>query len=79
MTFLTSQGRTAVSIDTRTALARFTGHFLYDTRERVYVPVGFIKPLPGPAETPTLGSGYGFARVRVRVALENPRVTRDNH
>jgi hypothetical protein len=46
MTFLTSQGCTAVSIDTRTALARFTCHFLYVTRERVYVPLGFIKPLP---------------------------------
>ena len=69
----------AVSIDTCTALARFTGHFPYDTCERVCVPVGVIKPLPGPAETPTLGSGYGFVRVRVRVALENPRVTRDNH
>ena len=37
-------------------------------------------------QTPTLTRrnpypwcGYGFAGVGVRVALENPRVTRDNH
>jgi len=40
MTFLTSQACTAVSIDTRTALARFTGHFMWDTHKWVYVPVG---------------------------------------
>jgi hypothetical protein len=40
-TFLTSQARTAVSIDTRTAPARFIGQFCEDTREWVYVPPGF--------------------------------------
>jgi hypothetical protein len=46
---------------------------------RVFGPAEPAKPLPQPAVTLTLGGGYGFARVRVRVALENPRVTRDNH
>ena len=35
-------------------------------------------PLPVPGETPTLVQGYGFWRVRVRVALKYPRVTPDN-
>ena len=37
------------------------------------------KPLPQPAVTLTLITGYGLRRVGVRVALENPRVTRANH
>jgi hypothetical protein len=32
----------AVSIDTRTAPARFIGQFYEDTRERVYVRPGFF-------------------------------------
>ena len=39
--FLTSQDCTAVSIDTRTALARFIGWFWEDTREWVWVLPGF--------------------------------------
>jgi hypothetical protein len=35
-------------------------------------------PLPVPAKTRTLSAGTGFWRVRVRVALNYPRVTRDN-
>jgi len=38
---------------------------------RVGVPPGFCK-------THTLGQGYGFSGVQVRVALENPRVTHAN-
>jgi len=38
----------------------------------------FAKPGPQPAKTPTLECGYGFSQVRVWVALEYPRVTRDN-
>jgi len=49
-----------VSIDTRTALARFIGWLWEDTRERVWVPPGFLKPLPKPVETRTLGAGAGF-------------------
>ena len=77
--FLTSQYCTAVSFDIHNAIARFPGRFECPTHARVCIPLGFVKPLPWPAETPTLGSGYGFARVRVWVALENPRVTCDNH
>ena len=36
-------------------------------------------PYPQPTETPTLSGRYGLMRVRVRVALEYPRVTCDNH
>ena len=36
------------------------------------------KPLPQPVETRTCRCRYGFAWVRVQVALGNPRVTRDN-
>ena len=44
-------------------------------------PVKVGRPWPGPARgqcTRTLSAGTGFWRVRVRVALEYPRVTRDN-
>ena len=52
------------------------------------VPTGFDKPIartrqnpypskPVPVKTRTRGGGYGFRRVRVQVALENPRVARD--
>jgi len=81
MTFVSSQGCTAVSIDTRTALVRFWSH----THTRVGVPTRgleyprvFAKPVPAPIETRTPAYGYGFSGVRVRVALENPRVTRAN-
>ena len=40
--FLTSQECTAVSIDTRTALARFLGWFWEDTHQRVWVHPGFF-------------------------------------
>jgi len=50
----------AVSIDTRTALVRFIGWLWEDTCERVWVPLGFWKPLPEPVETYTLGAGVGF-------------------
>ncbi|KAH8989346.1 hypothetical protein EDB86DRAFT_2831600 [Lactarius hatsudake] len=36
-------------------------------------------PRPVPAGTRTPEKGYGFSRVRMRVALGNPRVTRANH
>jgi hypothetical protein len=75
---LSLQGRTAVSVDTRTALARLLGQFWSHTCAQVCVPPGFLKPLPQPVKTRTLWCGYGFAWVRVRVALEYPRVTRDN-
>ena len=39
--FLTSQRCTAVSIDTCNALVRFTGPLSWETRECVYVPLGF--------------------------------------
>jgi len=78
-TFPTLQYCTAVSFDICNAIARFPGQFECHTHARVGIPPGFMKPLPWPAETPTLGSGYGFAWVRVWVALENPRVTHDNH
>jgi len=45
MTFRSSQGCTAVSIDTCTALARFIGHLWRHNPMRVGVPVGFCKPL----------------------------------
>ena len=69
---LTSQDCTAVSIDTRTALARFIGWLWEDTREQVWVPPGFENPYPNPLKPVPLG------RVRVRVALGYPRVTRDD-
>ena len=68
----------AVSIDTRTALVRSLGQFWSHTRAQVCVPPGFLKPLPQPIKTHTPWCGYGFAWVRVRVALEYPRVTLDN-
>ena len=40
--------------------------------------MGLKKPAPIPAKTPTLSCGWGFPRVQVRVALENPRVACDN-
>ena len=49
----------------------------YETQHRFLNPPNLSKPLTWPAETPTLGSGYGFAWVWV--ALEYPRVTHDNH
>jgi hypothetical protein len=43
MTLLTSQRCTAVSIDTRTAVARFSGRLWSPTRTRVGEPPGFVK------------------------------------
>jgi len=43
---LTSQYCTAVSFDTRNAIARFPGQLWYPTHARVGVPLGFVKPLP---------------------------------
>ena len=42
------------------------------------IPAEPAEPLPQPAGTLTLVGGYGFVWVRVRVALEYPRVTRYN-
>jgi hypothetical protein len=39
------------------------------------IPPGFCKTR---TRTRTLGHGYGFSAIRVRVALENPRITRAN-
>jgi len=41
-------------------------------------PRVFEKAVPVPTATRTPGHGYGFFGVRVRVALENPRVTHAN-
>jgi len=67
-----------MSFDTRNAIARFIGWFWQDTRERVSVPLGFSKPLPLTRQNPYPWGGYGFSRVRVRVALGYPRVTHYN-
>ena len=56
MTFVSSQGCTAVSIDTRTALARFWSH----THARVGVPAGFCE-----TRTRTRRNPYPCVRVRV--------------
>ena len=50
-----------------------------ETRHGFKNPYDPYKPLPLPVQTRTRHNGYGFARVGVRVALGNPRVTRDNH
>ena len=76
--FLTSQCCTAVSIDTCTAIARFLNRLWERTRARVAYPRVFAEPVPVLVETRTPGHGHGFSGVRVRVALENPRVTRAN-
>ena len=44
---------------------------------QVWEPLGFSKPMTRSHETCTRERGYGFPRVRVRVALENPRVACD--
>ena len=67
-----------VSIDTCTAIARFLGQLWECTHARVAYPRVFAEPVPVPVETRTPGHGCGFSGVRVRVALENPRVTRAN-
>ena len=66
---LSLQGHMAVSIDTYTALVRLLGQFWSHTHMWVCVPPGFLKPLPQPIKTHTLQCGYGFAWVRVWVAL----------
>jgi len=73
--FLTSQCCTAVSIDTCTAIARFLNRLWEHTHAQVAYPRVFAEPIPILVETRTPGHGYGFSGVRVRVALENPRVT----
>ena len=70
-------------------VANFLNYFIMYLLNIIYllcIPVGGLakprvlrKPLPPPVETRTRRGGYGFARVGVRVALGNPRVTRDNH
>ena len=52
----------------------------------IQIPVGglanprvWFKPLPQPVKNPYPWCGYGLTAGRVRVALGNPRVTRDNH
>jgi len=63
----------AVSIDICFAVARFLVG-LEGKPAWVGVPPGFLE-----TRTPTRRNPYPWARVRVRVALEYPRVTRDNH
>jgi len=60
MTFVSSQGCTAVSIDTRTALARFLARFWSHTHARVGVPAGFCE-----TRTRTRRNPYPCVRVRV--------------
>ena len=69
---LTLQDCMAVSIDTCTALARSISWLWEDTREWVWVPPGFENPYPYP------WGRCGFSWVWVQVALEYPRVTRDD-
>ena len=52
------------------------GHTVTDDVK--HVTHGFEKAHPVPTKTPTLGCGWGFLRVQVQVALENPRVACDN-
>ena len=58
---LTSQDCTAVSIDTRTALARFIGWLWEDTREWVWVPPGFENPYLNLLKPVPLGQVRVFA------------------
>jgi len=68
LTFRSSQGCTAVSIDTCTALARFIGHFWRHTPVQVGVPAGFHKPATRTRKNPCpwtqvwvltgMGAGY---------------------
>jgi len=60
MTFVSSQGCTAVSIDTRTALARFLARFWSHTHVQVGVPAGFCE-----THTRTRRNLYPCVRVRV--------------
>jgi len=60
LTFQSSQGCTAVSIDTCTALARFIGHVWSHKPVWVGIPMGFCKPLTCTCENPCLWMGYGF-------------------
>ena len=66
--FITSLCCTALSIDTRTTLARFLGRFWSYTRtpHTGWSTAGLLQN-PYPAH------GYGFSGVRVRVALESLR------
>src|ERR1700678_1942776 len=57
----------------------FVSFFIIYSYYYVTAPTDFGgKPVPIPLKTRTLEHGYGFSGVRVRVALENPRVTRAN-
>src|ERR1700678_2938283 len=57
----------------------FVSFFIFYSYYYETAPTDFGgKPVPVPLKTRTLEHGYGFSGVRVRVALENPRVTRAN-
>ena len=60
LTFQSSQGCMAVSIDTCTALARFIGHVWSHKPMWVGIPVGFCKPLTRTCKNPCLWTWYGF-------------------
>ena len=57
----------------------FFWNFCMGTIQTHAYPLNLGEPLPWPIGTLTLAGGYRFAWVRVRVALENPRVTHNNH
>jgi len=67
--FWSSQGCTAVSIDTCTALARFIGYFWRQTPMLVGLPLGFCKPTTRTNKNPRLwtqvwvltGTGVGYS------------------
>ncbi|EDR15047.1 uncharacterized protein LACBIDRAFT_300793 [Laccaria bicolor S238N-H82] len=62
--FRSSQGCTAVSIDTRTALARFIGHLWRRTLPQVGVPLGFYK-----SATHTCKNPHPWTRVQVLTGM----------
>jgi len=69
MTFQSSQGCTAVSIGTCTALVRFIGHLWRHNPMKVGVPMGFCKPMTHAHKNPCLwmqvwvlmGMGVGYS------------------
>ncbi|EDQ98817.1 uncharacterized protein LACBIDRAFT_335625 [Laccaria bicolor S238N-H82] len=63
LTFRSSQGCTAVSIDTCTAFVRFIGHFWRDTCTWVGNPRVFVNPRPVPTKTHTCGCRGNFSEV----------------
>ena len=68
-----------MSLDIRIAIVRFPGQFFSRTRTQISVPPGFLKTPTLTRQNPYPPNGYRFSWVRVRVALEYPRVTHDNH